>query len=369
MADGTIRVDPGTLERFMKDAFVKMGVPEADAATCAKVLIASDLRGVESHGIGRLKYYYDRIKRGQHEPVTRIEVVKDTPVTAVWDGHHGMGHVIAHQAMAAAIEKARAHGLGAVAVRNSTHFGIAGYYVLMAVEAGMIGVCCTNARPSVAPTHSTEPLLGTNPLTFGFPTDEEFPFVFDAATSIVQRGKIEMLAREGKPTPPGYVVGEAGEARTDTPKILEDFLAGKAALLPLGGAGEEYAGYKGYDFAAVVELLSCVLCGGTFLRGLSGFNPDGSPARYRLGHLFVAINPEFFVGLETCKELAGRVCRTLRSAKLAPGATRVYTAGEKEYLAEKMVREKGVPINPGLQADLRVVVEELGIEGYDFLDG
>ena len=187
------RLDCDLLERFMRDALVAAGVPEPDAAIIADVLIESDKRGIDSHGIGRLKpIYLDRIEAGILNPVTRIEVVRDQLTAAVLDGHNGMGHVVGVRAMEMAIEKARTYGMGMVAVRNSTHYGIAGYYVTMATDAGMIGVSGTNARPSIAPTGGVENMLGTNPLTWGLPTDEPFPFVLDCATSVSQRGKIEV---------------------------------------------------------------------------------------------------------------------------------------------------------------------------------
>jgi LDH2 family malate/lactate/ureidoglycolate dehydrogenase len=172
------------LQQFMKDVFIRLGVPEDEAKISAEILITSDLRGIESHGIGRLKMYYDRIRQGTQFATTQMEIIRESPTTAVIDGHHGRGQVIGYRSMTLAIEKARAYGMGAVAVRNSSHFGIAGYYPLMAIKAGMIGMAFTNARPSIAPTFSVKPMLGTNPIAFGCPTDEDFPFLYDAATSI-----------------------------------------------------------------------------------------------------------------------------------------------------------------------------------------
>ena len=180
------------MEEFMKKSFAAVGVPEEEAAICAKVLIESDKRGIDSHGVGRFKpIYIDRIEDGIQKPITEFEIIRDNKATAVIDGHDGMGHVIGTKAMQMAIDKAKEHGLGMVVVRNSTHYGIAGYYALMASKNNMIGITGTNARPSIAPTFGVENMLGTNPLTIGFPTDEDFPFVIDCATSITQRGKIE----------------------------------------------------------------------------------------------------------------------------------------------------------------------------------
>ena len=187
------------MERFMTDVFKAVGVPANEAKICADVLITADKRGIDSHGIGRLKtIYYDRIKDGVQFAKTKFEIVREAPATAVVDGHHGMGMVIAQRAMKMAIEKAAKYGIGMVTVRNSTHYGACCYYALMAIEAGMIGITGTNARPSIAPTFGVENMLGTNPLVFGMPTDDDFPFVLDCATSVSQRGMIEVYNRAGK---------------------------------------------------------------------------------------------------------------------------------------------------------------------------
>jgi len=359
-------IDFDSLENFMVDVFKGIGVPEEDARICAEVLITADKRGIDSHGIGRLKpIYYDRIKAGIQSPKTNIEIIKDGPTTAVIDGHNGMGQVIAKKSMALAIEKAKKMGLGMVAVRNSTHYGIAGYYTLMAIEEGMIGITGTNARPSIAPTFGIENMLGTNPLTFGMPSDEEFPFVLDCATSITQRGKIEFYDRAEKEIPPGWVIGEDGKTRTDTHQILKDLKTGKAALAPLGGIGEETAGYKGYGYSAVVEILSAALQNGKFLKMLSGVE-DGKPVPINLGHFFIAINISSFIDLKSFKKISGDILRSLRSSKKAPGAERIYTAGEKEYLAWLERKDKGAPINKNLQQQIITLKEELGLTEYKF---
>lgn len=360
-------IDFDTMESFMKDVFIGVGVPEKDAKTCAEVLIAADKRGIDSHGVGRLKpIYYDRIKEGIQNPITNFEIVKEGPTTAVIDGHDGMGHVIGKRAMQMAIDKAKKFGMGMVAVRNSTHYGIAGYYSLMAIENGMIGITGTNARPSIAPTFGVENMLGTNPLTFGMPTDEPFPFFLDCATSITQRGKIEVYDRVGKELPEGWVIDENGNARTDTHQVLVDLVKGKAALTPLGGIGEETAGYKGYGYATVVEILSAALQSGSFLKGLLGFDENGSKRPYHLGHFFIAVDIEAFTELESFKKTSGNILRDLRNSKKAPGQDRIYTAGEKEYEAWLFRKDKGVPINAALQKDMITLKKELNLDKYTF---
>jgi L-2-hydroxycarboxylate dehydrogenase (NAD+) len=350
---------------FMVDVFVGLGTPPEDARICADVLIASDLRGIESHGVGRLKYYYDRIQAGVQFTKTEMEIVKETETTAVIDGHHGMGHVIAHRAMRLAMDKAKRVGVGAVTVRNGTHFGIAGYYPLMAAEEGMMGLCVTNARPAQAPTFGAEPMLGTNPIAFAAPSDLDYPFCFDAATSISQRGKVEVAARAGKPLPEGVIIDPEGQPLTDPERILADLGKATAAFLPLGGAGEQLAGYKGYSLAAMVEILSASLCGGVFMKDLLGFAPDGSRRPYMLGHFFLAIDVEHFIPLELSKQITGAIMRTLQDSRKAPGQDRIYVAGEKEHERESSVRDLGVPVNQNLRRELQIMRDKLGIAGYE----
>ena len=353
------------LHAFMVEVFAGLGTPPDDARICADVLIASDLRGIESHGVGRLKYYYDRIRAGVHRTETEIEVIRETETTALIDGHHGMGHVIAYRAMRLAIQKARQHGLGAVSVRNGTHFGIAGYYPLMAAEEGMMGLAVTNARPAIVPTFGTEPMLGTNPIAFAAPSDLDYPFWFDAATSISQRGKVEVAARAEKPVPKGWVIDQYGEPLTDAGQILGALDQGEAGLLPLGGAGELLAGYKGYGLAVIVEILSASLSSGAFMKDLQGFAPDGSRRPYMLGHFFLAIDVEHFIPLEVSKQITGGIVRALQASRKAPGQDRIYVAGEKEWEQEKVVRQRGVPTNSNLRKELQIMRDDLGIEGYE----
>ena len=350
-------------EKFMTDVFVAYGVPEEDAKICTDVLLESDRRGIESHGCNRFKpIYLDRIKAGTLLPVTKTEIVRETPTTVVMDANNGMGMVASHRMMELLIEKAKTYGMAGGSIFNSTHYGIAGYWTSMAEKAGMIGITGTNARPSVAPTFGVEPMMGTNPMTFSLPTDEAFAFNFDCATSIVQNGKIEYYMRSGKPTPAGLVVTKDGGTMTDSAQILKDMRAGKCSLLPLGGMGEETGGYKGYGFTAIVEILSAALSGGPFMKDLTGKNPDGSNKMFRLGHFFFVINPEFFMGLDTFRHTAGEICRELRTAEKAPGAERIYTAGEKEYLAWLERKDKGVPVGEAIQKEFIALRDECGLD-------
>lgn len=366
MAEKICYVPVETLRRFIFDVYQKAGVPKEDADVCADVIIASDLKGIESHGIGRLKYYYQRIKSGQHQPVTQYEIIRESPTTGLIDGHHGMGMVIAKRSMQMAIDKARQYGMGSVAVRNSTHFGIAGYYPQMAAEQGMVGFTVTNARPSTSPTFGVQPILGTNPIAFAAPTNEEFPFLFDGATPISQRGKIEVLSRADKPVPQGWVIDAQNHSLSDAEEILSLLTRGEAAFLPLGGAGEELGGHKGYGLSVMVEILSAALQSGSFLMSLSGVGEQGQPVPFRVGHFFMAINIESFCPLEDFKRTTTQILHELRSSRKAPGQNRIYTAGEKEFEKGKVIRSQGVQINPNLQKDLNFLKDELGLIDYHF---
>jgi len=360
MGKDEVKTDAKLLENFMKEVFIGLGVPEKDAEICAEVLIVSDLRGITSHGIQRLKMYYDRIKTGIQKPVTDITIVKESPTTVTLDGGHGMGHVVSYKAMEMAIEKAAEYGTGAVAVGNSTHYGIAGYYALMATKKNMIGLSVTNARPAIAPTFSVEPMMGTNPLTFGVPTDEEFDFILDCATSITQRGKIEVASRTKTPIPEGWVIDKNGELAIDPVEILDELKKGAAALLPLGGSGELLGGHKGYGYSVIVEMLSSALSGGPFLKGLT------LEKGYKIGHFFLAIDVSKFISADVFKKITGDICRSLRKAKKAPGQDRIYTAGEQSYYNELSISKEGVPLNKSLQDDIKIMKNELGLEQYKF---
>lgn len=355
------------ISEFVEEVFVGYKIPREDAKICRDVLLASDKRGIDSHGVNRFKpIYLDRIKAGIQKPETEFEILRETATTAVVDGHDGMGQVIGYKSMSMAIEKAKKYGMGMVAVRNSTHYGIAGYYAEMATKAGCIGMTGTNARPSIAPTFGVENMLGTNPLTFGFPTDEAFPFILDCATSITQRGKIEYFARVGKDTPAGMVLDRQGQPMTDSKQILDDLVTGNAALAPLGGIGEELAGYKGYGYATVVEILSAALQQGNFLKMLTGLGESGEKVPYHLGHFFVAIDTEAFMGLESFKKTAGDILRELRNSTKAPGQEAIFTAGEKEHNAWLFRQDKGVPVNDAVQKELIFVRDELGLTQFRF---
>ena len=360
-------VDWKTVTNFVIDSFVGYGIPREDAEICADVLLESDKRGIESHGVNRFKpIYLDRIKDGIQNPVTNFEVIKETPTTAVVDGHDGMGQVIGYKSMRMAIDKAKEYGMGMVVVRNSCHYGIAGYYSSMACKEGCIGMTGTNARPSVAPTFGVEGMFGTNPLTIGIPTDEEFDFLIDCASSITQNGKIEYYERIGEDVHPGTIIGLDGQPiEGDAGQALRMIRNGTAALTTLGGIGEALGGYKGYGYAMVVELLSAVLQDGNYGKALDGKDADGNKVPYHLGHFFIVIDTNHFLGEDVCRKKAGEILRAVRNSKKAPGCERIYTAGEKEHDI-RLARHDGVPINESVQKEFNAVRDELGLTQYKF---
>jgi len=360
-----VNIDFRILKNFIRDVFIGLNVKRADADVIATVLITSDLRGIDSHGIQRCKMYYDRIKEGIYNTDTKIKIVRKSPTTAVIDGGCGLGPVIGHKAMRLAIRKAKKYGLGAVAVRNSTHFGIAGYYSLMAINEGMIGITTTNARPAVPPTFGVEPMLGTNPITLGAPTDEGFPFLLDCATSIIQRGKVEVFDRIHQPLPDGLIITKNGRSQNDPHETLKNLEERTAALLPLGGMGEGTSGYKGFGYATFVEILSSALQDGIFLKDTAGIIEEGQK-RLKVGHFFLAININHFTPIKRFKRATGTIMRNLRASKKAPGKSRIYTAGEKEFFSEKERKIQGIPINKSLQEDIKTMQKELGLFDYNF---
>ena len=337
---GNAIVEFDYLEGFMKDTFLQYGLTDTDAAICSDVLIASDKRGIDSHGIGRLKpIYCERMDAKILKAQSRLKILKQTNNIAVVDGGGGIGLCIGPKCMQMAIDKAKNNGgIGMVVVRNSTHYGFAGYYPLMADSHGCIGMSGTNARPSIAPTYGVEPMMGTNPIVFGMPSTDPFPFVIDCATSVNQRGKIEKYAREGKPTPAGCVLSKDGEEMTDSKAILQAFIERTACFTPLGGAGHKMAGYKGYGYAAVVEIMCAALQGNKWGADLADSYIDVNGVKQRqpslLGHFFIAIDVSQFTELSTFKETTGKICKGFRDSNKDPkGPGRIYTAGEPEHLA------------------------------------
>jgi LDH2 family malate/lactate/ureidoglycolate dehydrogenase len=362
-AGANVRADP--LRDFCARVFEKMGVPADDAAVTADVLVAANLRGIDSHGVARLKRYVDGLRDGVMLARPDIVVVHETPGTALVDGGAGLGQPVGMRGMKLAIEKAQEMGVGFVAVRNSNHYGIAAYYSMMALEQEMIGISMTNAAALVVPTFGKDAMLGTNPISVAAPSGEERPFVLDMATSTVPRGKLEVYDRQGKPLPLGWATDEHGVATTDTRRVLDNLLARVGGgLLPLGGEGELFRGYKGYGLSLLVDILSGVLPGAGYANTIYPKTPEGKPLPANIGHFFGAIRVDAFRPLDEFKATMDDIIRRLKGSAKAEGAERIYIHGEKEFEEEDRRRRVGIPLHPVTVATMQQIARELGVE-YD----
>ncbi len=318
------RVDEGTLRGYTAAILRGAGMSADGAGVAATVLTTSDARGIESHGVARLPQYVKLIDAGVLDPAAAPTIERESAVTALVDGRNGMGQVAGDTAMRLAIVKARDHDVGVVAVRNSNHFGIAGYYAMLALEHDLIGLALTNSSPLVAPTGGRRAMVGTNPIAVAVPTDDGRPFVLDMATSTVPVGRLEVYARKGLPLRPGWAIDPAGDETLDA-------TAGRAgSLLPLGGTVDT-GGYKGYGLGVLVDLLTGVLAGGLYGPLISGLWDATAPSD--LGHFFLALNPAAFGPRDRFHERARDLLRRLKEGERAPGVEEILVAGEKEQRA------------------------------------
>lgn len=341
------------LRDYMTRVLEAAGLACDDAAIAAEVLLAADLRGVESHGIIRLfSYYSSRLRLGLVNPRPELRVLNETPATLALDGDNGLGHPVAYRAMERCIEKARQVGVGMVTVRNSNHYGIAGYYAMMALPHDMIGLSFTNTVPLVAATYSRVPSLGTNPIAVAAPSGQERPYVLDMATSIVPSGKITVYQKAGVPIPYGWGVDSLGQVTTDPGDVFNG-----GALMPLGGT-DEMRGYKGYGLALLVEILSGVLSGGAFGNQV---DPDPRTQVSRIGHCFVAVRIDAFRPLEDFKRDMDALIRQLKDAPKAAGREQIYIHGEKEFDRAERFQREGVPVMAEVVRGLIADGQETGI--------
>ncbi len=347
------------LQRFAARVFMHHGVPEADAATAAEVLAASDLRGIDSHGVARLWCYHDMLRAGRINPRPTPRIVRESPSTATVDGDNGLGLVVGPWANRVAIQKAREVGSGWVSVCNTNHYGIAGYYVLEAVRAGQIGWSMTNTTKLVAPLWGAERMLGTNPIAIAFPGGEEPPIVVDLATCAAAYGKVEIARRHGKPIPDGWAIDSHGYGTTDP-----DTMVNGGALLPLGG-DREHGGHKGYALALAVDVLSCVLSGANWGPFAPPFTLQQQiPARSvgkGIGHFFGAMRIDAFIDPDEFARQIDDYVRTLRATKPAPGTDGPLIPGDPERAAERERRVTGIPLVAPVVADLQRVARETGV--------
>jgi len=362
MSEEEIRIPPQKLNSFCTEALVKLGVPTEDARIVADVLVQADLRGIDSHGVARMSRYVNGIQQGMMNPKPDPKITHETPSTATIDADAGLGQPISHRAMKLAIEKARSHNIGFVAVKNSNHFGIAGYYAMMALKEDMIGICTTNSEVLVVPTFARNAVLGTNPIAIAVPAGIERPYVLDMSTATVTRGKLEVYARLEKPMPLNWATDENGIATDNPARVLQNIMkrAG-GGLLPLGGAEEDTGGHKGYGLALAVEIFSAVLPGALYAYKVYPKDPTGKPLPSGLGHFFGAMRIDAFRPKEEFKRDMDELISILKNAPKAQNATRIYIHGEKEFEETEARTKMGVPLNPKVVQDLRNIAKNLGV--------
>jgi L-2-hydroxycarboxylate dehydrogenase (NAD+) len=346
---------------FSKNIFLKIGCSEANADIAAKTLLSADLRGVDSHGIARLSGYVRlwEVQRINANP--NIRIVHETPSTAVVDGDKGLGLVVAPAAMQIAIDKAKNVGTGWVSVKNSNHFGIAGYHAMMALENDMIGIAMTNASPLVAPTFSVERLLGTNPIAVAIPAGKEQPFVADFATTTAANGKLEILQRKNQDTPEGWVQTKDGQPSTNANEVRNG-----GALLPLGG-DREHGSHKGYMLGSIVDIFSAILSGANYGPWVPPFPayvpmPENMPGE-GIGHFLGAMRIDAFRTADEFKANMDQWIHRFKTAKTVPAEKKVIIPGdpEREMEAERM--QHGIELLQPVIDDLKQLAEKLEIQG------
>jgi len=350
-----VRVDHESLKNFVTAVLSSYNVPEKDSWIVADVLVTADLMGIESHGVQRLKRYTIGIQVGSVNPKANVRVLRETASTALIDGDSGLGQVVAYNAMEVAVKKASEAGVSVVGVRNSHHFGIAGYYALQAVKRNMIGMVMTNSEALVAYTHTIGRNIGTNPIAVGFPTRKPPPILFDAATSVIPIGKIEVYAKEGKKIPLGWAISPEGKLLDDPKEVLTR----KGALLPLGGLGEDFGGHKGAGLALVVDVLCGVLTGANYGKNVKHTTEK---ERANVGHFIIAINIDKLTPVETflqrIEEYKGYVKNLTKMAK----DTEVWIPGEKAWLTMETRKKIGIPIHRNILKELKEEGEKVGLE-------
>jgi L-2-hydroxycarboxylate dehydrogenase (NAD+) len=345
---------------FVFQVFLKMGCNEDHANLAAQVLLSADLRGVDSHGVARLSGYVRLWEAKRINAKPNIKVVYETPSTAVVDGDAGLGLVVAPFAMKVAIEKAEKAGTAWVSVKNSNHFGIAGYHAIMALENNMIGIAMTNASALVAPTFSIERMLGTNPIAVAIPACKEPAFVADFATTTASNGKLEILQRKNAEAPEGWVQDKNGNATTNANALKEG-----GAMLPLGG-DREHGSHKGYALGSIVDIFSAVLSGASYGPWAPPFPayvamPQGMPGE-GLGHFLGAMRVDAFRPAAEFTEHMDNWIRRFRAAKPAPGHEKVLVPGDPEREMESIRRKEGMPLFDSVVEDLKGVGEKMGVK-------
>lgn len=345
-----------TTRHLCEQIFEKYGFSPQESRDIAAVLLQADLNGIESHGIQRLMRYHKAVQEGEVDVRAVPKITHETPVSATIHAHKAMGQVVAKAAMELAIKKAKQSGIGMVVVHHSNHYGVAGYYTQMAAQQGLVGVCMTNTEAIMVPTFGKKAMLGTNPISVAMPASPH-PFVFDAATTVVPRGKLEVYAKQEKPLPVGWAIDENGLDCTDSSHVLHNIIdkAG-GGILPLGGSGELNAGYKGYGFGLICELFTSIMAGGETA------NHAVANGKNELSHCFWAIDYGIFGDKQQIENNFSAFLQELRETPKAEGQARVYIHGEKERESAVQKKENGIPVNRKTFAEICEICNAVGVE-------
>ena len=345
-----------TLNTLCNDAFQKFGFSAGDAKIITDVLLMSDRFGIESHGMQRMYRYYKSIQKGMIKVESKGNLVFETPVSAVLDAQDGMGQVVGYKAMQMAIEKAKKVGIGMITVRNSNHYGIAGYYAKLACDQGLIGMSCTNTNAIMVPTYGRMAMLGTNPIAVAVPA-EPYDFFFDASTSVVTRGKLEVYNKKGEVLHDGWALDKDGKPSNDAADVLDNIAAHNGGgIMPLGGSTEATGSHKGYGYAMLCEIFSSILSLGTTS------HKTGLGGKGGICHCFVAIDPAIFGDAAAIKDHLSTYLEELRNSPKAEGQPRIYTHGEKEVEAEKHLMENGIPVNDNTMVEVYEMCQYLDMD-------
>lgn len=348
-------IDYAALRSFCVAVFQGYHFSERESEQITDVLLEADLSGIESHGIQRLIRYHTEITSGVVDVNAKPEIVKETPLSAVIDGHQCMGQILGVTAMRMAIEKAKKTGFGMVTSRNGNHYGIAGYYAKMAAEEGLIGLSMTNTEAIMVPTFGKQPMLGTNPIAFAMPADP-VDFVFDGATTVVPRGKLEVYVKRGNGLPLGWALDENGRDSNDPDRVLKNIIQkSNGGILPLGGSGELTSGYKGYGFGMLVEIATGILSGGA-----TSNHVNVTPGRVDTATCFIALDHGMFGEKKEIEKALSRYLQEIRDSEKADGQSRIWTHGEKEYEQHAAVYANGVPLNEKTYEEMRMIADYTG---------
>ena len=345
------------LKQFCERVFAGYGFDREESRQITEVLLDADLCGIESHGVQRLIRYHKEITGGLVEVTAKPEIVEETSVSATIEAHDAMGQLVGVQAMDLAIEKAKTAGVGMVAVRNSNHYGVAGYYTRRAARQGLVGICMTNTEAIMVPTFGRQAMLGTNPIALSMPA-QPIPFTFDAATTVVPRGKLEVYAKRDGVLQDGWAIDEQGNPSTDADRVLKNIIEKTGGgILPLGGAGEQTSGYKGYGFAMLCEICTAILSGGTTSNYIYK-----TPGKANIAHFFMAFDHGMFGEKEELEGALSRFMQELRDSDKAQGQERIYTHGEKEFFSRERILQQGVPANEKTWGEMEMIARYAGAE-------